>query len=44
MSKDDSYLMDRHLGQGSRPSLNANGEDVIELNIVEEEIANLIDL
>jgi hypothetical protein len=43
ISKDDSYLMDRIPGGSSRQSPNYVGEDVIELNMVEEEIANIID-
>jgi len=43
ISKDDSYLMDRIIGGSSRQSPNYVGEDVIELKMVEEEIANIID-
>jgi hypothetical protein len=35
--------MDRILGGSSRQSPKYVGEDVIELNMVEEEIANIID-
>ena len=41
--KDDSFLMEKIFGGSSRQSPNYVGLDVIELKMVEEEIADIID-
>jgi hypothetical protein len=43
ISKDDSFLMERIFGGSSRQSPYYLGQDVIELKMVEEEIADIID-